>query len=483
MKGFTLVLSLLFSFSLFAQLDEVEGEGRFYSRDEDTVAFIKDQLIASAYKDIFTREMKEMGLDSDKFWRNYEDKFAAYFLPIKETLEKQYEINEKPSKKNKDDFNKALRKKRLDLKRRYGKLSRAIPKYSIKKMTRSPQVPNSRYIRLKAQVDRKEVNRIYLQFTAENPERHYSTLYMTMNFNLVNTSWTETGVEIQTDFTDVLANHWKDQLTKRLTGKVDKVVVADAARTAELEGFSRMGSEIRREVVSNANQAEAEEGKSERVVEDSPVLGNDFTSSLWLTMNFTIKKIKENKEAMKREFEFSGDLVLQDLALGKIVKFKDFEERSSTYSLEDLTSLRNSIATAIANIPTPVFNGFEKRLVNFRGGKKKVVLEVVEYDSLGGIESLMKALGEKGVTKQFSPMIESFTQDNARIVLEYAGEDSEMIAILKSLEGKELNGGRVLSFPNQESYFQLVLKRPKPTNPVKEPQQDAGEADVNQDQV
>lgn len=482
MKGFTLVLSLLLSFSLFAQLDEVEGEGRFYSRDEDTLAFIKQQLISSAYKDIFTKEMKEMGLDADKFWRNYEDKFSEYFLPIKETLEKQHGMDENPNRKQKDQFNKALRKKRLDLKRRYGKLSRAIPKFSIKKMSRSPQVPNSRYIRLKAKVDRKEVNRIYLQFTAENPERHYSTLYMTMNFNLVNTSWVETGVEIQSDFTDVLANHWREQLMKRLEGKIDKIVVTDAARTAELEGFLRMGSEVRREMVSNNEAAKEQEGEKKEV-EEGTVLANDFGSSLWLSMNFTIKKIKENKDTQKRQFEFDGDLILQDLAHGKIIKFKDFDSKEASYSYEDLTSLRNSIATAIANIPTPIFNGFEKRLLNFRGGKKRVVLEVVEYDSLGGIDSLIKTLGEKGVTKQFTPMIESFTPDSARIVLEYAGGDEEMISILRGLEGKELDGGRVLSFPSKESFFQIVLKRNNVPMPKEEMKPETQKAEVDQDQV
>jgi hypothetical protein len=462
----------------------MEGEGRFYSRDEDTLAFIKEQLIASAYKDIFTKEMKEMGLDSDKFWRNYEDKFSEYFLPIKETLEKKYGLEEKPNRKQKDQFNKALRKKRLDLKRRYGKLSRAIPKFSIKKMSRSPQVPNSRYIRLKAKVDRKEVNRIYLQFTAENPERHFSTLYMTMNFNLVNTSWTETGVEIQSDFTDVLANHWKEQLMKRLEGKIDKIIVTDAATTAELEGFLRMGTEVRKEMVSSSKpQPEIEGQQVEKEPKENQVLGNDFGSSLWLSMNFTIKKIKENVDTKKREFEFNGDLILQDLAHGKIIKFKDFDQRGGSYSFEDLTSLRNSIATGIANIPTPVFNSFEKRLVNFRGGKKRVVLEIVEYDSLGGVESLMKALGERGVTKQFSPMIESFTPDSARIVLEYAGADVEMISILRSLEGKELDGGRVLSFSNEDSYFQLVLKRTKMPVPPEEMKNENQKAEAEQDKV
>lgn len=458
MKGITLFILTLLSLQSFGQVTEVDGEGRFYSRDEDTLVFIKQQLVSSAFKDVFSKEMKEMGLDTEKFWRRYEDKFTEYFLPIKEALEKQFGMDQNPNAKQTAEFNKALRKKRLDLRKRYGRLSRAIPKYSIKKMSRSPQVPNSRYIRLRAKVDRKEVNRIYLQFTADNPEKHYSTLYMTTHFNLVQATWTDTGVEIETDFTDVLRNHWREELTKSMGGKVDKVVIADSAMTTEIEGFLRMGAAVREEVVSSKAEAAKTEESSEA---PTPTIGNDFGSSLWVSMNYSIKKIKENAETKKRQFEITGDLIVMDLASGKIINFADFESKLGNYSYEDPSNLRNSLATAMANIPSQDIKELEKKLMSARVGLKRVVLEVTQYANLGEIEKLTEVLGERGVTKQFSPIIESFTPNNARIVLEYAGEDKEMLNILKSLENRELEKGSKITFPNPESLFQMALVRTK----------------------
>lgn len=459
MKGLTLFLSLLFLFPSYAQLINVEGDGRFYSRDDDTLTFIKKQLLSSAFRDVFNKEMKEMGLDSDKFWRRYEEKFQEYFTPIKESLEKKYGIGVEGETPKKADFQKALRKKRLGLKARYGRLSRAIPQYSIKKMSRSPQVPNSRYLRLRAKVNRKELHRIYLQFTSDNPERHFSTLYLTTNFDLVDTSWLETGVEVESDFTQVLTNHWREKLEAQLKGKVDRIIFADAGLTSQLREFSRMSAEARGAVGPSLVEVDSEEAKVAEATDGSQVLANDFGSSLWMTLNFKLKKTKENTEAKKRDFEIVGDLLLLDLAHQDILVHEDFVEREGSFSFEEAKLISSGLANTVFQMPLERFNRLGEAVLQAKGSLKRVIIDVVEYGSLAEVKSLMKVLGNKGITKQFSPVIKSFTPNNAKILLEYAGNDSDMMAIIRSLENKELGVGRRIVFPTPDTVFQVALKK------------------------
>lgn len=454
MKGFTLLLTLLFCVTSYGQLNAVEGDGRFYSRDDDTLSFIKKQLLSSAFRDVFNKEMKEMGLDSDKFWRRYEEKFQEYFTPIKESLEKKYGIGEEGKNPRKADYQKALRRKRLVLKARYGRLSRAIPQYSIKKMSRSPQVPNSRYLRLRAKVNRKELHRIFLQFTSDNPERHYSTLYLTTDFKLVDTVWLETGVEVKSDFTEVLKNHWREKLEAELKGKVDNIVFADEAMVTQLQDFSRMNNEARAALVSTQTTAPT----SEEVVEEKPeVLGNDFASSMWMKLSFTLKKIKDNEDVKKREFEVAGDLILLDLADQKILVHEDFEEKGGSYSYEEAKEISSGLANAVYQMPLGRFQTLGEAVLQAKGSLKSVTIDVVEYGNLGELQSLIKLIGNKGITKQFSPMIKSFTPNNAKILLEYAGDDADMTAIIRSLENTVLGLDRKIVFPSSETVFQLAL--------------------------
>ncbi len=466
MKGITskciLIISLFFSLSVAAQVSSVEGDGRFYSRDDDSLAFIKKQLLNNAFRDIITKEMKEMGLDSDKFWQRYEEKFQEYFENVKVGLMAKYKVTDETAGTN-AEYQKALRLERLKLKSRYGRITRAIVQHSIKKMSRSPQVPNSRYIKIKAKVNRRELHKIFLSFTNDQSEKHYSTLYVTSSFNLVDTSWSEIGIEVESDFTDVLRNNWKDQIAKSLSTKVDRVVFVDSAQSNELKKFSTLNIEAIKQVKDESEaQAMAGETKSPEVAKETTeaiAVSNDYASALWLKLNFKIKKTKENTDTQRRDFEISGDLILQDLGSQKVVYFFDFDEMQKSYSYEDPKNLSNGLANAVYQIPMGSFKSFERAVESAKTNLKKVMIEVTEYTNMADLVNLTKFLSDKGVTKQFTPMIKSFTPNNAKIELEYSGEDQEMVSMLKSFSGSMMTQDSKIFFPSANNPFQVVVKR------------------------
>lgn len=328
--------------------------------------------------------------------------------------------------------------------------------HSINKMSRSPQVPNSRYIRIKAKVNRKELHKIYLSFTSEQTDKHYSSLYVSGDFNLVDTSWSEIGIEVESDFTDVLKNNWKDKIAASLQGKVDRVVFVDSAEANEIKKFSGLNLEAVKQV-QEENEVASADGEV-AVNEDTP-LSNDYASSLWLKLNFKIKKIRENEDAKRRSFEISGDLFLQDLSSQKIVYFTDFDEMEKDYSYEDPKNLSNGLANAVYQIPMSSFKSFERSIDGAKTHLKRVTLEVSEYENMADLVSLTKFLSNKGVTKQFSPMIKSFSPNNAKIELEYSGDDQDMVTMLKSLSGMMIDQESKVFFPSADNPFQVIVKR------------------------
>ncbi len=466
MKGITnkliILIALTLSINVSAQVSSVDGDGRFYSRDDDSLAFIKSQLLTNAFRDIFTKEMKEMGLDTDKFWRRYEEKFQEYFDKVKTGLMTKYGVTEENASKN-AEYQKALRHQRLRLKARYGRIGRAIIQHSIYKMSRSPQVPNSRYIRIKAKVNRKELHKIYLSFTSDQLDKHYSTVYVSSDFELVDTSWSEIGIEVETDFTDVLKNNWKDQVTKAMSTKADRVVFVDSAQATEIKKFSGLNPEAIRQVETEEveQSMSAETMSEENAVEatQSIAVSNDYASSLWLKLNFKIKKTLDNEDAMRRNFEISGDLYLKDLGSQKVIYYKDYDEIQKNYSYSEPKEMSNGLANTVYQIPISSFKSFERSIEAARTGLKKVTLEITEYTNMSDLISLNKFLGDKGVTKQFSPMIKSFGPNNAKIELEYSGADQDMVTMLKSLSGSMIDQDSKVLFPSADNPFQIVLKR------------------------
>ena len=166
-----LVFFILFATCLYGQSNRsqyINGEGHFTSEEGDSLNFIRNQLLSSAFKDILSKELKNLGLDADLFWLRYDQKFNQSFEPTKEKLEKQYGAQKRK------EFKKALRIKRRVAQRNYANIHRAIGQYSVKKTSRSPRFPKSHTISVQAKVNRSVLHRIYLNFTTEAKRNQFS---------------------------------------------------------------------------------------------------------------------------------------------------------------------------------------------------------------------------------------------------------------------------------------------------------------------
>ena len=447
LKG--ILFSFLLSLNLYGAPKYVDGEGRFYSKDEDSLSFVKKQLLFSAFRDVLTKEMDKLGLDTGLFWEKYEKKFEEYFDPIKEGLKKKYRIDDpdkKPTASQKNKYSKVLRLKRLNLKTRYGRLNKAIKKYIVRKMTRSTQVPNARYIRVQALVDKKSLHDIYLSFTNENENRYFQSLYVSTHWNLKGMSWTDAGVEVGTDFTSVVNDHWKDFLKQNLKNNVDRIVVANETQLTELNNFMKLPKETLQSLIE-----EAESG------DEVEVSQGDLKDSLWLKVQFTIEKAGENEKLEKRSYRISGEYVLFDLINQEIVDFQDFEIVQKEYSTMDEKKLSSNLASLVYRTPVESFKRVGGKLAKLSGEKNHILLEVDSFETVNDLIHLQKWLSLKGITKQFKPRLVSYASGKAKFILEFKGSANDVKSFLNGLNQNEIQKGLVFQIKNSESPFNLTL--------------------------
>lgn len=439
MKKIILICIALIQFQAFSKV--VEGEGRFYSQDEDSLNFIQKQLLSSAYKDVITKELTSMGLDAKSFWESYEQKFETYFEPIGKNLKEKYNIDVEGKKPDLKGYKKALRLKRLSLKSRYGALYKAISQYSEKSKSRSPQVPNARYIRIRAKVDRKTLHKIFLNFTADSKSRSFQKLYITSNFTLRDLSWTDMGVEVENDFTTVIRTHWEKWLKENLKATVEQIVFTDEADYQSLSNFMKI-PKVTVESLSN------------EIDEETPV--SEFSNSLWIRINVDVEKTYEKDLNQKRGYSLKGSYVLIDLNNQELLDHADFSPYEKVYSYRDAKALSSSLATFVYQLPMNKFRKLPEAMKGASEKKKTMLVQLDNFQNIKNVYKLQRLLNTKGITKQVSSKINFLGSERSTLMIDFLGSHDEMRSMFASLTGENIGNG-TLSFATTEQALVFSL--------------------------
>lgn len=448
MKLLLLLLSLV-SFSTWGQ-GPVSGEGRFYAADDDSLGFVKNQLHYQAVRDVITKELKSMGLDEKLFWQKYEERFGDYFKSIADQVKEKYadESGEVPRDK-KADFDKALRARRLSVLSRYGRLQGVVTSYSVKRMTRSPQVPQSRFYQIDAKTDRRAINELYLKFTSNDVDRKYKTLYVSLDFKLISMTWNDAGVEIGTDFTDVVREHWQKWLTEKFSAQVDQVVFTDEALERQLRDFLL----IPRDLVF-----------SQRIENGDSSLER-FSSSLWLKIDIALEKLREDILVAKREISVEGDLLLIELKTNHSVFHDDLAKEKKLFHTDEARTFSSSLASMVYSKPLPSLEMAKKAMGEISQAKHDYHLKV---SSLGSIQDLIDVgalLASRGVIHQARTEVVGFNGKSGTLSLSFRGGRQELSNFLKGLTGQSVSNGKVLQV-NPEVPTEMVLMLVEPSAPA-----------------
>jgi hypothetical protein len=447
---FTVLLTLFLSLSLSAATF-VDGEGHFFAKDSDSLSFVKKQLLSSAFRNVMTKELDAMGLDSKLFWQQYDKKFDEYFESIKQSLKEKYKIDDpNTSQVKRGNYQDAMRTRRLRAKATYGRLQRAIISYSIKKMSRSTQMANSRYLSLSARVDKKMLRNFYFKFTREGESRHFKTLYISADFNLKSMTWLDAGVEVESDFTAVVKEHWRNWLKQNLSSYVDNIEITDVVSEEKLKAYLSLPEDAGKTIAKS-------EGASDDS-EDPPAVVDEFEDSLWLKLGTTIQNMGSNELLGERKFKVSGDFVLLDLKTNKLVRHFDFITETKSYKTDDKHQLSSSLASLVYRLPMTDFQEFGKTLVNLPPKMKRVTLTVNNVASVQDLIKLKDFLSNKGLAQRFAPSLETYTGKDGRISLGYQGERESVIEVLMRLNNQDIGNKRFMVIESPEDPFVLTIK-------------------------
>ncbi|OIQ20742.1 MAG: hypothetical protein BM556_02025 [Bacteriovorax sp. MedPE-SWde] len=433
MKKLLLVATLSLFISNVASAKSIEGEGKFLSTDQDSVSFVKKQLLSNAFKKIIDLEIREMGLDSVTFWNNYNSKFEEHFSPIRTAVTEKYEEGEGDERKvpeaKKERLEKSLRKKRLVSKAKFGRLGRAIKSYSIKKLSKSIRMPNSHYINVSAQVNRKKLTDIYYKFIGISRFRTFRKLFLDVRYSLENTNWIELGVETEGDFVNVVNDHWQKKLTASAGNLfTDGVVIVDDSIRSQINERLKKPLALLRS--SNVSLIDGDD--------------SGMSDSLYMNVEVFIKKERADEGLKKLDIKFSGGLILNDLKDKSIITHLDFVPEKSSFKNIDQHTLSSNIASIVYRLPMTKIQKMRKIVEENVKNKNSFEIIIKGTKNVNEVFGFTKKLKEKGLLYYFNPKVETLIGSEVKVLVEYSGLKERALGVLTKMISEQVSQDRVV---------------------------------------
>lgn len=438
-------LTLFFLMTFTHSYGEVTGEGRFYAQDEDSLAFVKQQLIHLAFKDAITKEMDAMGLDSSLFWDRYEARFEESFKPILEGLQKKYDVgSEKQSWKQKNSYRTLEREKRLKARRKFGNLGQVISAYSIKKMSRSPQYPKSRFLQLSAKVDKRLLTRLYKSFLKDDQGAGLQKIYISTDFSIEGGNWSVLGIDLEDEFADPIQKYWRLWVIKQLNLDPDMVEVTDKSEETRLENSMRAADTLMAQTLGDEASGESEIAIGKKAI--------------WLKFKVKIEWSEENTLLKKRQVKASVDMVAFNLTNNDPFFFQEIDSPAQTFYFSDPEKYSSSVASMVYRLPLPELAKFIRSSKSLAYDSRFKPVTIMGVSSISELFSLREFLQKKLVRFDGILDFKSYTLDDSKFFLQYRGVETDLKDAIMRLQGEALENGKKLIFPNKDNPFYIKLE-------------------------
>jgi hypothetical protein len=478
LKSLGLILILVISTPVLSQ---VEGQGRFQATDDDSITFVRNQLLSEAVRDVVRKELLAMNLNADGFFQRWNQRLEQTFDGINKEVREKHKVDEQElNPRQRQAFESELRTRRLNLRANFGGLARAMTSYSIKNQSRSTQGGGTRFMTIEARVDRRVLNSIYSDFMREGRARYFRNAILSLNIDLKDAAWSDVGVQVASDLTRVLEQHWSSQLRSRLSRQVGQVIVSDESLDTNIELFLKMPIEHASVLEGEVKTITIDEDQVQELdleVSDSALLeelqetGNNqsakgsidpshFVDSLWLKINVRLTKVDEDQALGTRTFRYDGDFLLIDLRHREIIHGYSFVAETHQYSVADLHQLSSSIATQIARMPGAEFEKIPRALGELRADRAQVKLVLSEMKSVQDYYQFAELLTKVGLTKEFNPRLVQYLGHSATIYLSYKGDPLAMMDMLRSLNLRNLKNSSIIEIESSERPYHFMLRRP-----------------------
>ncbi len=297
------------------------------------------------------------------------------------------------------------------MKRSFGRLSSVIQSYSTKKISRSPQNPANRYIRLEAKVDRTLLTKIYYRFVRGKKSSAYGTLYVHVDYNLKDLTFAELGVMNDKDFTEAVNSHWLKWFSTNKPKNIANVEMLNDSKLKQLRDYFKLPYEQMMREIPEA-----------------------FVNSLYLRIEINMEKVKKDEKFNQYVFAYDGGMFLQDLQNAQMLTSFQFDRQIKSYPLVEESKLSTLVANYVYRMP---FGHFSRLNDAIKGippmtGIQRVAL--FDYKNISDVYSLMELLESRGIKYSLKPRLESIGNGRAELVLFYDGRLPEIKTLIQGLK-------------------------------------------------
>ena len=434
LKYSLLLLFTCFSFSIVvnAQGNYIVGEGKFKVEKAETFAFIEKQLKHEAFVNIISQELQFLQLNKDLFWQKYQEGLDSSLEAVQEDLKKRYKIGtDSETIKLRESYIEALREKRLKKRLSYANLHRVISSYAVKRISRSSQNPKIRFIKIEAKVDRDLLSKLYYKFVQGKRSSDFGSLFVNVEYELVNCSYTDIGVENESDFTSVVNQHWIDWLNKNRPDNIANIEMLDEERKNKLKEYQSL--------------------PFEKLIESIPEI---FVNSLLLNLKIVIEQKSTNPDFKEHTFAYSGDIYLQDLQTNKILMQKSIPLVTEKYTYVKSDELSSKIANNVYRGPLGEFTQLKKVMANIPPVNLTRIVSLFDYPNLKVVNSFINLIKQKGIKYSLAANIVSLSLNKAQVAIYFDGELQDLKALLNDSKSAKKD----LSFELIDSENSLGIK-------------------------
>ncbi len=421
--------------------DTINGEGHFFAHESDSLSFIKNQLTYHAFSDVFTKALTNLKLDSKLFWSKYNAKFENLINPKLESMKEKFENSNTVKKKSIvqiNEFNQKMRKHKLKAATTFGKLQKAIRSYVIKRNSRSAHNPQSRYTRIEAQIDKKEVFNIYHHFTENRSLRKIDTLFITSKFKLVKGSWSDFAISNQGNFTNTITEHWKKWFEDNFSVSIENIKITDDDIIKELEKHAQ------RDLYS-PNTPTVE------------LIKNNYSNSLWLKININLNHVATQDILKTITYSFAGEYGLTDLMTNENIAYQEIQPQEYSYNTESPDQLKSSMATFSYQMPLNYLKKMGEIIKNLPSQISFQNVIVKNASSINKIFKLRKMLLDTTLNLKSKIDIKEYSSDKGILVIKYHGPFEVIKDSIFSIDQKNIDRNTVANVTSLNPPFVISL--------------------------
>lgn len=405
------LLSLLLLISVVHAKDFTRGKGKFRAADEDSYDFIKKQLLHEAFKDIISKELTKMGLNKELFWQKYQEKLTLVYEDLDKRLKEKYKIDEKSKAKDKVRYLRELRRAKLVRERKYGGINTIIPRWVVKKISRSQNYPRNRYIQVEGEVNTAKLTKTYYRFVKGKKVSDYGSLYVRVHYNFDGISYSDLEIENEKDFDGVITGKWLEWFKANKPQNIANVVILDREREAKLKSYLSL--------------------PSEQMMDNIPEV---FVNSLLLDLDITIENVNTDKNLRSFDFNYSGFAYLKNLQSNIVINSYKLNKESKNYRLSPDANLANILANHVYRMAKGYFPRMAKDIKSLNPISTIQRVSFYNFPSISEVNSLLEVIQTRGVKYSLKTEVESIAKDKADVIFYYDGEIGEIKGLIQSLK-------------------------------------------------